>query len=111
MITEINDLDTSYLKKIFEFKIKNNENTTNLANVNWSFDTNENLIYASNLINLSAGEEVFVYVDYNYSSLANRLLNATAFATGKIHSKTKAIRYLNLSDLQVLNSSYTRGIF
>lgn len=110
-VTEINDIYTNKSEKVFEFKIRNNENTS-LSNINWSFNTGENIIYASKLINLSGGEEAFVYFDYNYSSLANRIINVTAFLpSGMSHSKIKYLTYLNLSDFSILNSSYTKRIF
>jgi hypothetical protein len=112
IVTELNDLTPNNIsQKIFEFKIKNNENTS-ISNVNWSFALGDsNIIYASNLLNLTSGEEAFVYVDYNYSSLANRIVNATAFSASNIYSKIKYLTYLNVSNLAVLNSSYTKIIF
>lgn len=112
-VTEINDLNSysSGLEKVFEFKIKNSANSS-LSDINWSLDTGESILYAANLINLSIGEEAFVYIDYNYSSLANRLINATVFLqSGMIDSKIKRISYLNISNFEVLNSSYSKRIF
>ncbi|MFH0831991.1 MAG: S8 family serine peptidase [archaeon] len=109
-VTEINDLHTNNLEKTFEFKISNN-GSTNFTSINWSFDSGEEAISASNLMNLSTGEIVFVYIQYNYSSLANRLVNVTAFNANNIHSLTKRIVYLNVSGLTVLNSSFTKRIF
>ncbi|MFH0831877.1 MAG: S8 family serine peptidase [archaeon] len=110
LVTEINDLDTGNIGKVFEFKI-NNTGAANMTSINWSFDTGEDVIYASNLVDLETGEEAFVYIGYNYSSLANRLVNATAFNANNIHSLTKRIIYLNVSNLAVLNSSLTKRIF
>ena len=65
-------------KRIFEFIIKNSLNT-NLTGVNWTFDTKH-----SNVINntatsvLQPSEQMFIYIDYNFTSSGTFNVNATA---------------------------------
>jgi hypothetical protein len=112
-VNEINELYTNGLEKISEFKIKNNEDSS-MNNINWSFNLDDgNVIYADKLINLSVGEEVFIYVWHNYSSSGNYLVNATAFNSEQIDSKTKliAVTDIDVLDLQVLHSNTTSKVF
>src|SRR3989338_1295208 len=71
-------LNESGSKRIFEFIIKNSLNT-NLTGVNWTFDTKH-----SNVINntatsvLQPSEQMFIYIDYNFTSSGTFNVNATA---------------------------------
>lgn len=65
-------------KRIFEFVIKNSLNA-NLTNVNWTFDTkNSNVINATTNSILQPTEQIFVYIDYNFTTTGTFNTNATA---------------------------------
>ena len=65
-------------KRIFEFIIKNNLNT-NLTNVNWTFDTkNSNVINNTISSIIQPSEQMFVYIDYNFTTAGTYNVNATA---------------------------------
>ena len=65
-------------KRIFEFILKNNLNT-NLTSVNWTFDTrNSNVINSTITSILQPTEQMFVYIDYNFTTTGTFNVNATA---------------------------------
>src|SRR3989338_3922811 len=65
-------------KRIFEFIIKNSLNT-NLTNTNWTFDTkNSNVINATSNSILQPNEQMFIYIDYNFTATGTFNVNATA---------------------------------
>jgi len=71
-------VNESGTKRIFEFIIKNNLNT-NLTNVNWTFDTKDsNVINATSNSILQPSEQMFVYIDYNFTATGTFNVNATA---------------------------------
>ncbi|MBI2541640.1 tandem-95 repeat protein [Candidatus Woesearchaeota archaeon] len=74
-LTVVNESGT---KRIFEFIIKNSLDT-NLTNVNWTFDTKSgNVINATANNMLQPSEELFVYIDYNFTGAGTFNVNATA---------------------------------
>ncbi|MBI2101430.1 hypothetical protein HYT53_02365 [Candidatus Woesearchaeota archaeon] len=64
-------------KRIFEFIIRNSLNT-NLTGVNWTFDTkNSNVINATSNSILQPSEQMFIYIDYNFTASGVFNVNAT----------------------------------
>jgi len=52
---------------------------TNLTNVSWVFDTkNSNVINSTYPVTLQPSEEIFVYVQYNFTETGTFNVNATA---------------------------------
>ncbi len=78
---EVNNLSVVYAnatERIFEVIIKNFLNT-NLTNVSWIFDTkNSNVINSTITTTLQPNEEMFVYIDYNFTSTGTFNVNASA---------------------------------
>lgn len=83
---EIEDIEVSNLsvvysnatERIFEVIIKNFLNT-NLTNVSWVFDTkNSNVINSTITTTLQPNEEMFVYIDYNFTATGTFNVNASA---------------------------------
>ena len=72
-LTVLSDINTL---KIFGFLIANDWNT-NLTSVNWTMNTGLTNITANQLTNLVPSENLFVYVQYNYTSAGNFNVNAT----------------------------------
>ena len=70
-------LNSSNTTRIFGFDIKNNLNI-NFTSVNWTMNTGLINITAKNLVVLIPDEELFVYVNYNYTSTGSFNANATA---------------------------------
>ncbi len=71
-------VNESNTKRIFEFIIKNNLNT-NLTNVNWTFDTNNSYVINGTITSiLKPDEQMFVYIDYNFTTAGTFNVNATA---------------------------------
>ncbi|MBI1935811.1 hypothetical protein HYS31_05205 [Candidatus Woesearchaeota archaeon] len=65
-------------KRIFEIVIKNNLNT-NLTNVNWTFDTKNSYVINGTIISLlQPSEQMFVYIDYNFTTTGTFNVNASA---------------------------------
>lgn len=65
-------------KRIFEVIIKNNLNN-NLTGVNWTFDTkNSNVINSTSTAILQPSEQMFIYIDYNFTATGTFNANATA---------------------------------
>ena len=65
-------------KRIFEFVIKNSL-SANLTGVNWTFDTkNSNVINSTMASILQSNEQMFVYIDYNFTTTGTFNVNATA---------------------------------
>ncbi|MBI2136154.1 hypothetical protein HYU06_03720 [Candidatus Woesearchaeota archaeon] len=87
IITELTQVYANKLNTLFAFTILNNENSA-LTNINWSLNTGEAAIYANYLVNLSVGEKLLVFVEYNYTNYGTYTIIATANATGKSDSKT-----------------------
>ncbi len=71
-------LNESETKRIFEFIIRNSL-STNLTGVNWTLDTkNSYVINSTSSILLQPSEELFIYLDYNFSTTGAFNINATA---------------------------------
>ena len=85
-------VNESNTKRIFEFVIKNLMDN-NLTNVTWSFDTKNSNIINSTLFNtiLQSNEEVFVYIDYNFTTTGVFNTNATAINGTLTDSKNLTI--------------------
>ncbi|MCK5282920.1 MAG: hypothetical protein KAK00_05920, partial [Nanoarchaeota archaeon] len=76
--TNLNVLDSSGNKRIFEFWITNYLNV-NLTNVSWQFDTEDNLLINSTQeMVLEPDETAFVYLEYSFTSSGTYNVNATA---------------------------------
>lgn len=63
---------------VFRFFITNNDNSSNM--LNWSFDTNRSVVYNVVELNLSVNETAFVFIENNYSSIGNYLVQANSTA-------------------------------
>ena len=71
-------LNESETKRIFEFVI-NNALNNNLTNVSWTFDTkNGDVINSTSNAILQPSEQIFVYIDYNFTSTGTFNVNASA---------------------------------
>ncbi len=77
-IGNLSALNESGNKRIFEVIIKNSLNI-NLTNVNWTFDTkNSNVINSTYTVILQPSKELFVYLDYNFTTTGTFNVNASA---------------------------------
>jgi hypothetical protein len=86
--------------KIFEVIIENNQ-STDLNNLSWSFDLGDGtIINSTQNMSLDVGKSAFVYVEYNYPLESQYTVNATVITGNLTDSKT-----LNLyaSDLIITN--------
>jgi len=90
-ITGLSVLNESGTKRIFEFIIENTL-LTNLTNVNWTFDTKNNtIINATSTVILQPNEELFVYLDYNFTGIGTFNVNATAKNGSLIDSRNLSV--------------------
>jgi len=82
-INSLTEIYSENALKIFEFVINNN-GTTNVFNVSWKFDTGDGQFINStqNFSSLAASEPAFVFIAYNYSSLGEHTVNASAIGVG-----------------------------
>ncbi|MBI2135952.1 hypothetical protein HYU06_02695, partial [Candidatus Woesearchaeota archaeon] len=113
IITEFSEIYANKLNTLFAFTILNNKNSA-LTNINWSLNTGETTIYTNNLFNLSSGETILVFVEYNYTNYGTYTIIAAANATGISHSKTisTAIRPpLNIYNLSHLYANGLNNLF
>ncbi len=94
--------------QVIEFIVQNN-GSESLENINWTFDTGESPIYASDLFNLSAGENMRIFVAHTYSGYGLFNAAATAAAGYAFDNETAQIKVkaLQISNLSVLNSTGT----
>ena len=77
-VSNLTVLNESGNKRIFEIIIENTL-LINLTNVNWTFDTNNGfVINATNNVILQPSEQLFIYLDYNFTATGTFNLNATA---------------------------------
>ncbi len=77
-LSNLSVLNESGTKKIFEFVIEN-KLSTNLTNVSWVFDTkNSNVINGTKTTTLQPNEEMFIYIDYNFTTTGTYNVNASA---------------------------------
>ena len=74
-VSIVNETNT---KRIFEYVIKNFLNQ-NLTSVNWTFDTkNSNVINSTISSVLQPSEQMFIYINYNFTTTGTYNVNATA---------------------------------
>lgn len=116
IVTDLKVLNSNLTEKIFEFRVLNNMNQ-NITGSNWALNTGETIINATTSINLKPQETAFIFVNYNYASGGNYVVNASitngTLYDDKILSITvNASDYdVNLYNFTILNSSGTERIF
>lgn len=77
-VSNLSVLNISGTKAIFEFII-GNRLSTNLTNVSWAFDTrNSNVINSTMTTILQPSEQMFVYIEYNFTTTGTFNVNASA---------------------------------
>jgi len=77
-VSNLSVLDINLTKRIFEFVIENTL-LVDLTSVNWTFDTKDgSVINATSNVLLQPNEELFVYLDYNFTTTGTFNVNATA---------------------------------
>ncbi|MBR9699827.1 hypothetical protein GOV09_05195 [Candidatus Woesearchaeota archaeon] len=85
-------------ERVFEFIIKNNGQVI-LDNINWTIDLGDgNSLNNTTPVNLTAGEDLFVYVQHNYSSIGS--FEAIVYAFGNNLSANKTLQ-VHVGDLQI----------
>ena len=78
LVKGLAELNSSYSKKIFEFKVKNLL-YSNLTSIYWDMMMGDgNSINSSQPISLIPDEEIFIFAEYNYTSNGTFQVNATA---------------------------------
>ncbi|HLC72535.1 MAG TPA: right-handed parallel beta-helix repeat-containing protein [Candidatus Nanoarchaeia archaeon] len=70
-------LNVNQTTALFEFIVTNTLNTTQ-EDINWTFDVQEANITSTYNFNLTGGEDIFVYIEYTYSSTGNYQITATS---------------------------------
>lgn len=91
-VHNINTLYTNGLTKIFEFFITNTY-TSAINNLNWSFDTGEEIINSIYPFNLTASEDMQVMIENQYSSSGNYSINASVQNSDYYDSENKTITF------------------
>ncbi len=111
-VTTLQELYSSGTQKIFEFVILNNGDY-NQSDINWTLDTGESVINGTINSTLEPSNDVFMYVDYNYSSYGDFSVNLTVNKENITISKNITIHVgdLIISDFSELYSSTTDRIF
>jgi len=97
---------------IFGFNINNTGNSLMLG-INWSLNTGQETITATNLFSLQPNESMFIFAGYNYTTTGEYTI--TASATNKTHTDSETIAIdvpdIEVSNVSVLNISGTKRIF
>ena len=110
LITTLKEIYSNVTNKIFEFDIQNNI-ASNINNINWTFDTGEDNIFAKQLIDLNSSETIFVFVENSYSSdgvfivTVNATNNSLSDKTSLSTTITKNIDLSNLTNLSTTGNS------
>lgn len=73
---------------VYKFIVKNFYNQ-NINNINWTLNTGKSAINSKSKINLSKSEDIFIYINYNYTSIGNYTVVATTF--NNQFSETKSL--------------------
>ncbi|MBW2986426.1 hypothetical protein KY333_03575 [Candidatus Woesearchaeota archaeon] len=112
IVSNLSVVYASASKRVFEAIIFNNE-TSSMGNINWTFNTGEGAITANQLINLSANEEIPVYVEYTYNNPAEYTVNMTASvgACRGTRDLSISLAELSMQDFSKLSSSGTNAVF
>lgn len=77
-VINLSVLNISGTKAVFEIIIEN-KLSANLTNVNWTFDTKNNSIINATIASLlQPSEQMFIYIDYNFTGGGAFNVNATA---------------------------------
>ncbi len=77
-------LDVNLSKVIFEFIVSNSLNAT-LTNINWTMNMGDgNTINSTLPFNLTSSEDIFDYIEYQYSTNGNYSVSVTANALNQI---------------------------
>jgi len=98
-IVSLSSIYSSGNTRVFEFII-NNAGETTLNNINWSIDFGDGNTTASIYnFNLSASEDIFVFVEYNYADNQSRTVTASAYVNNLNASKSTIIG--SATDLQI----------
>ena len=75
-LVNITNMTKNITSLVFELEIKNFANIS-INNINWTFDTGESKINSTQNFNLSSQEDLFFYIQHNYPTGGNYLVNAT----------------------------------
>jgi len=108
LITTLTEIYSNVTNKIFEFDIQNNI-ANNIDNINWSFDTGEDNIFAQQLINLNSSETIFVFVENSYSSDGTFNVRVNTTNNSISDSKTMTTTVTKRLDLTGLTNLSTIG--
>ena len=77
-VSNLSALNISGTKAIFEFIIEN-KLSTNLTNVSWIFDTKNSYVINSTITTtMQPTEQMFVYIQHNFTSTGTFNVNASA---------------------------------
>lgn len=108
-LSEVYSNDT---QKIFRFVVTNNH-PFDLSNINWSFDTGEQELYANQNMTLQPAESAFVYIEYNYTDRDVYDIVATVSSGNLSDNKTLTVPVgdLVVYDLDVLYASGNDRVF
>jgi YD repeat-containing protein len=106
-------LNNSNISKVYEFRLVNEKNIT--ANiVNWTINFGDLNSISSSNFNLSVGENVYVFVEHNYSRGGSYIANISVGNMGSLSDFDKArIKFgvypesINILSRNVTNVSYT----
>lgn len=116
IITHLSVLNSNITERTFEFRILNNMNQ-NITGLNWTLNTGETIINATSSVNLKPQETAFVFVNYNYTSGGNYIVNASVTNGTSYDDKTLSVTIntsnydVKLYNLTILNSTGTERTF
>ncbi len=76
-VHKLSEFNTTSKYRIFEFYLANEKNTT-LTNVNWTVDFGDgNVVYSTEVFNVTTNETVLIIAENNYTNAGNYKVNAT----------------------------------
>ncbi|KYK25716.1 hypothetical protein AYK26_01735 [Euryarchaeota archaeon SM23-78] len=115
-ITSFNEdlyVDINTKTVIFEAVVETDLETDNLTDINWSFDTGENKIYANHLFNLVHGESISLLIEHTYNNYGTKNYNFTVFTEARSDAVTGSIdlKTVNVTDLSAVHSEDDIRVF
>lgn len=115
IITSFDDVNINMMEVIFEAIVKNNLETENITNINWSLTTDDGgIINSTQKFDLEFDEDIFIFVKYEYNSTTT--YNPLFEVTNGTYSDTETASVLTyapfeVTDLSELHSNRTLKIF
>ena len=89
-ITKFFVVYSNQTERIFEIGINNTLNM-NITNISWIFNSGQDTLSSNILFSLQPFEQIFIYINYNYSTTGSFTTSFKAYSSNFIEIETKEI--------------------